>query len=450
MDDLTKILDGVAVIICSRPDSRRILRKAFRKINGMPALAHLLRRIEGTCPILAVPYYDQTDYRQFANMAMIYGGNSSSPLHRMADFCREHQNVEYVVRITHDDILIDKQTMIDLVKYVKSEKAGYGITPQIVEGAGVEVIARENLLHAAEQNKDPVEHVSYFVKGSKAKNQNIVLMSPLASICGKYRLTMDYPEDVAVLESVMRSVGNDASLDAICKHIHDRPYLMRHNQLPVVTVYTCARNAVNWIGNAINSVMDMRGDNCVDFEYIIIDDASTDGTLDEIMRAMDSHKSKRIRLIVNEENLGLSSSCNIAIANARGRYIMRVDADDTIIPWALSRMVTTIKRTGAVAVYANFHEGDFVPVDAKISHHAGCALFDTKMLNEIRFTEGLRHWDSHDLYIRIKDRFPITYIDEPLWYYRRHPGSMSVSEPQERDRILADLNGKHNQPNPPK
>lgn len=92
---------------------------------------------------------------------------------------------------------------------------------------------------------------------------------------------------------------------------------------PKVSVMMSVYNAQKYIKEAINSILSQTFN---DFEFIIIDDSSTDNSL-EIARQY-AKKDRRIRLIRNKTNLGLTRSLNKAIKLARGNYIARQDADD--------------------------------------------------------------------------------------------------------------------------
>jgi glycosyltransferase involved in cell wall biosynthesis len=92
---------------------------------------------------------------------------------------------------------------------------------------------------------------------------------------------------------------------------------------PRVSVVMGVRNGERFIRRAIESIL---GQTLADFEYIIIDDASTDRTGD-ICREYASRDS-RIRLLSNEVNLGLAASLNRGIRASSGMYIARMDADD--------------------------------------------------------------------------------------------------------------------------
>lgn len=208
------------IVICSRPESSRLPRKVFKKIAGLPVIEHILHRIKDTKikTILAVPWNcPDYDYLKDAFEIDIFHGSPSSPLHRMAEVMKQRSE-SYVVRITHDDILIDAQTILDLLEKCKRHDARYGITPTIVEGAGVEIIHRDNLLKAAEQRTEPTEYISYFVRFGKQ-----IQMRPRPGIERAYRLTLDYPDDAVVLETVLRETGPLASLDNVVNFIDRYP-----------------------------------------------------------------------------------------------------------------------------------------------------------------------------------------------------------------------------------
>ena len=429
------------IIICSRRESSRIFQKAFRKIAGVTAIEHILQRIQQSNikTILAVPIGETQYYHQFTHNfknVNIFEGNSESPLHRMKEAIFSLPEIpSYVIRITHDDILIDNQCMIDLIEVVHNAGAGYGISKGILEGAGVEVIRTENLIHAANNTAQSVEHISYFVKGAGLPNEFITYGYVRNNIRRPYRLVMDYEQDAILLETILRHLGPFATNDEICKFIDSNMRIMDINRLPLVTFYTCAYNAEKYIRQCIESVY-MNG--VYDSEYIITDDCSTDNTLTEILKSWDVGK---FHLAVNETNLGLSSSSNIALSRARGRYILRIDADDILMPNTVKNMIAIMKEKGAGVVYPNYDIIDensntiFVNVKGSDHHHVGGTLFDKTLLNEVRFRDGLRHWDSIDIYKRMKNRFPISYYDEVGFLYRRHNNNIS-SPSQEREEII--------------
>jgi glycosyltransferase involved in cell wall biosynthesis len=90
----------------------------------------------------------------------------------------------------------------------------------------------------------------------------------------------------------------------------------------IVTNYNYGR----YLSRAIRSLIGQTYDKN-EFEILIIDDCSTDGSQD-ILSAFSANR--QVRVIYNDQNLGLAASCNKAIRDARGKYIIRVDADDYV------------------------------------------------------------------------------------------------------------------------
>ena len=428
------------IILCSRIESSRFPRKVFHPIAGMTALDHILSRLGkiGLDVVLAIPHGQKKHYREiwnrYSDFIIVCEGNAESPLHRMAEVVNDCNNPpEYIVRVTHDDILIDASTVLNLLDACRREKAGYGFTPSIVEGAGVEVIHRDNLLHAAKTRKEPTEFVSYFVKGEGCPKTRIVRLPPRSSIARPYRLTMDYPEDATVLDIVLREVGAVAPLDEVVKYLDENPHILKINRLPKITFYTCAKNAEKTIGSTMRSVLNS---GIEDMEYIVIDDGSDDKTLFKMsVFAYDI----RVKLISNSNNLGLASSSNLAIEQARGKWIMRVDADDMILLGWQDKLIQFAEENDADVVYPSFNEivnGRYERklADPREKHHAGCTLMKRSFLNEVRFKDGIKHWDSLELYKRIEHRTDaIYYFDAVTWLYRKSPDSMSSVKSSERN-----------------
>lgn len=431
---------NAVVIICSRVESSRVPGKALINIAGVPAIQHIINRASftGLDIVIAVPIGQEKYYEKYTgpnSCASLFSGNPESPLHRMADLigCG---NYEWIIRVTHDDILIDAQSAKELLLECIKQGAGYGSSQGIVEGAGVEVIHRDNLLAAAERRKEPTEFVSYFVRGEKMPRPGCVRLQVRDSIRRDYRLTLDYHEDALVLESVLRAVGPDASAEEVVAYLdkHENQIILRTNKLPDLSVYTCAYNAEKWIRRNIISLPAWD-----EYEHVLVNDASTDKTLIQALRGT-GYKSMRV--FNNNENLGLASSSNRAIDLCRGKAVMRLDADDYLDAMALDEVpkILAMIRSGYHVVYPAYYNvdenGKYISSgNPRTYHHAGGAVFDKSFLNELRFKDGLRHWDGLELYQRmVKAGAKIGYHDAPIWCYRHHRDSMSKNNLEQRER----------------
>ena len=93
------------------------------------------------------------------------------------------------------------------------------------------------------------------------------------------------------------------------------------NKYPKFSVIISAYNIEDYIQRAINSVLNQ---DFTDYELIVINDCSTDNTLEKI------RQYKNIKIINNKKNMGLGAVRNIGIKNAKGKYIIHLDGDDTM------------------------------------------------------------------------------------------------------------------------
>jgi glycosyltransferase involved in cell wall biosynthesis len=96
-------------------------------------------------------------------------------------------------------------------------------------------------------------------------------------------------------------------------------------------------NDRRYLAQSVGSILDQTFD---DFEFLIVDDGSTDGS-SEVLR---STGDPRLQLITNSQNLGLTRSLNIGLNRARGRYVARMDADDIAEPMRLEWQVDAMER----------------------------------------------------------------------------------------------------------
>ncbi|MBY0407721.1 MAG: glycosyltransferase, partial [Rickettsiales bacterium] len=116
-------------------------------------------------------------------------------------------------------------------------------------------------------------------------------------------------------------------------------------------------NHAAFIGPAIDSVLNQT---FTDFELIIADDASIDGTA-EIIR---SYQDRRIIPILRDTNKGLCRNFNLAVAQARGEYIAQLASDDRFAPEKLARQVAVLDaqpQTGVVFIHAEIMGADGLP-----------------------------------------------------------------------------------------
>lgn len=125
----------------------------------------------------------------------------------------------------------------------------------------------------------------------------------------------------------------------------------------LISIIMAAYNAENTIGQAITSVIQQT---YTDFELIIVNDCSTDRTVDVINEFI--KKDARIRLINNSKNMGVSYTRKHGLNEAEGSWIAILDSDDLWLPEKLAKQVEFQKKTNADLLYTG---SGFMNVDGK-------------------------------------------------------------------------------------
>ena len=112
---------------------------------------------------------------------------------------------------------------------------------------------------------------------------------------------------------------------------------------PIVTVLMTVYNGKNYLNEAIESVLCQTLTN---YEFLIVDDASTDNSIEII----NSYNDSRIKLLINKKNIGQTVSLNKGLAIAQGKYIARFDQDDVCLPGRLEEQVAFFKKNPSVSI----------------------------------------------------------------------------------------------------
>src|SRR3990167_4503438 len=219
---------------------------------------------------------------------------------------------------------------------------------------------------------------------------------------------------------------------------------------PLVTVYITNHNYARYLRQSIESVL---GQKFTDFELIIIDDGSTDGSL-EILTEYERHPQGRI---VSQENHGLTVANNIALRMARGRYIVRLDADDYFDENALLVMSNYLERHPDVGlVFPDYYTvdaaGEIIALQRRHDFQQDVTLYDqpahgagTMIRRECLlalggYNEQFSRQDGYELWLRFIQQYQVANVNLPLFCYRRHPTSLTRDEAgllETRGQIMA-------------
>lgn len=431
---------NAAFIVCARLQSRRVPNKCLTVINGRPLLNHLIDRLQkAELPVIvAVPSaeygaWEPWFYNGVSNITTFHG-HDSDPLARLYDAAVKN-GIDTVIRVTHDKIFVDPENVKAALEQFASKKLDYLYSSSLTQGCGFEIISIDALALAREKFTD-VEHVSYAIKAVTQNSWDMPFQGEK-----NIRLLCDYEEDITFLETVLSTLGNNCSKNDVEKFCRTQKWVNDLNRLPKLTIYTCAFNSQEWVTDAMESVAVQEG--FKNFEYILIDDHSRDLTMFRMARFKSSRPN--IKLIRNQQNLGLASSSNIALKHARGKFIIRLDADDYFISKTSCReLMSEISARPVDAIYpANYYGSQNIIQQPEEQHHVGGAIFKTSALNHIKFTDGMRGFEGVDVYARAREQLKIGYFSRPTFFYRQHPNSLSKTNLEERERIKRSIEDKY-------
>ena len=195
---------------------------------------------------------------------------------------------------------------------------------------------------------------------------------------------------------------------------------------PSISVIVPAHNEERHLARALRSILrqDMPADN---YEVIVIDDCSKDNTA----KVLELFASDVVAMR-NETQLGLPGTLNRGIKRARGKYLIRLDADDYVRQDYLSIMHRFLEDNGhmdAVACdYLEVDENENVLVRRNcVEHPIGCGImFRLDHLIDIGlYDDSFLLHEDRDLRIRFSSKYQIHRIELPLYRYRQHAGNMT-------------------------
>jgi glycosyltransferase involved in cell wall biosynthesis len=205
----------------------------------------------------------------------------------------------------------------------------------------------------------------------------------------------------------------------------------------LITVLMPIYNGEAFVADALESILEQT---FRDFEFLIIDDGSTDKSVEII----EGYGDPRIRLVCNDEQIALIRTLNRGLELARGKYVVRMDADDVSLPERLERQVAFMEANPAVGACGTWAvtigDGDgavrqypeetdaircrllFYPA---IAHSTVCIRRDTYVRHHFQFDEAYPHAEDYELWCRFSEVVPLANLGSVLLRYRIHAGSVS-------------------------
>jgi len=214
-------------------------------------------------------------------------------------------------------------------------------------------------------------------------------------------------------------------------------------------------NNGRYIKEAINSVLIQTYDN---WELIIVDDASSDNSLELIMPYL---KDKRIKLVKHKENLGYGAAEKSCTENVSGKIWGVLDSDDVLDKEAVEIMVRAYEENPTCGfIYSTFYYCDDklkikgiagwtgeVKKGKTNLHQAKILHFRTFKKSAYQKTKGFDPWFKKavdkDIIYKLEEVTKLKFINKPLYYYRKHNKNISLGKQNAEARIY-EVSAKYN------
>lgn len=204
---------------------------------------------------------------------------------------------------------------------------------------------------------------------------------------------------------------------------------------PSVSVLMPVYNGEKYLREAIDSILKQT---LTDFEFIIVLDPSDD----DGKTIVESYSDRRITLVENNERIGLPESLNKGLAIARGKYVIRMDADDVSLPQRFAKQVAFMESNPHIGISGTAVKTIGNNPDVIISHTSDPELLRSYMLFQPHMTHptviirralieqyhfiydpAFSKAEDYRLWSTFSRFFPLSNLNEVLLFYRLHIGN---------------------------
>lgn len=219
---------------------------------------------------------------------------------------------------------------------------------------------------------------------------------------------------------------------------------------PLISVIMPVYNGEKYLKEAIDSILNQT---FTDFEFIILNDGSTDKTEDIVL----GYDTPRIRYVKNEINLKISKTLNKGIALAKGKYIARMDADDISLPERFEKQVKFMDDNLDIGVSGTWLQtfGDSCSIWSPPESHEEIIidmLFRSPLMHPTVFirkkillsmnkiyNESFNGVEDYELWTRLSKITKLANIPEVLLNYRINDFSKNRKHYKNKQLLLANL-----------
>ena len=218
---------------------------------------------------------------------------------------------------------------------------------------------------------------------------------------------------------------------------------------PQVSILVPCYNCEAFLGETLDTVLSQT---FTDWECILVDDASTDRSLEVISSY--AERDSRFHSLALPENLGAAGARNAGLEKVRGRYLAFLDADDIWLPEKLEKQVALIGESQASIVHTSYRfvdeAGEFLPGGVTASREVDLAVYmrnteigmstsllDREQVGEISFRDIRLCQDTHLWLALLRQGHVARGLPEVLVHYRVREGQISGSKIGMARQVLA-------------
>ena len=228
---------------------------------------------------------------------------------------------------------------------------------------------------------------------------------------------------------------------------------MNLNSTPTVSVITPTYNRADLIGESVESVLSQT---FTDLELIIVDDGSTDNTLE----LLGNYEAERVT-VISQDNHGMSHAWNTGIGKSTGRFLTFNDSDDCLLPHMLETLLSALENSPEAGLaYARSQgingQGDLLTRFAGVRERFPGYTYKSMLYGDLNckptavvrrkcfdrvglFDESLFGRTDWDMFLRVARYYPFVYIDKVLARFRFHEDR--TTGPKSKLHIPIFLNG---------
>ena len=222
----------------------------------------------------------------------------------------------------------------------------------------------------------------------------------------------------------------------------------KKSSMPLLTVLMPVYNAEKFLDESIGSILSQT---YTDFEFLILDDGSTDNSL-KIIKTY-AKEDKRIKVLVNNKNQKTAKSRNILIQKTTTEFVAWMDADDISVPHWLQTQIDFLKQNpniDVVSCHLQFFGGrEFILKRVLLDYQikstflfdcafgTGGSMVKIKKIraNKLFFDEELESAEDYDYWVKGCSVLSFSAIDEVLYKYRVHYLQNSIVNKEEQKEI---------------